>query len=228
MSKELFNGFPKESIKFFADLAFNNNKKWFNDHKKDYEQYIMKPSRAFVIEMGERLQELSSDINAIPVVNKSLFRVNRDTRFSKDKSPYKTNLGILFWEGDRKRMECPGFYFHSEADKLMLADGIHIFPKDLLERFRKVVIDNKSGNELLDIVRTLGNDKLKVSGEYYKRVPQGYDPNHSNSNYLKFNGLYTMFETKIPKEFYSNKLIDYCFDNYKKMFPLHKWIVNYL
>ncbi|WP_455393079.1 TIGR02453 family protein, partial [[Eubacterium] cellulosolvens] len=129
MTGKVFNGFPKEFTSFFTDLAMNNNKSWFNEHRQDYEQFVLEPSKLFVIAMGERLTELSRDINAIPMVNKSLFRLNRDTRFSKDKSPYKTNLGILFWEGRRKRMECPGFYFHVEANTLMLGDGMYQFPK---------------------------------------------------------------------------------------------------
>jgi uncharacterized protein (TIGR02453 family) len=78
------------------------------------------PSGAFVVSMGAKLKAISPAIKAIPKVNQSLFRVNRDTRFSADKSPYKTNLGIWFWEGEKKRMECPGFYFHLDTENLML------------------------------------------------------------------------------------------------------------
>jgi len=228
MVKNKFDGFPKELFIFFADLAINNDRIWFNKHKKDYEQFVLAPSRSFVVAMGERLSELSPDIQAIPAVNKSLFRQNRDTRFSKDKSPYKTNLGILFWEGDRKRMECPGFYFHVEAGNLMLGGGLYQFPKDLIEPYRKAVTDNNSGKELSDIVKTLKQEKIVLGGSHYKRVPQGYDPNHQNAEFLKHNGLYTMIETRIPKEFHSDKLIDYCFERYNKMYPLHKWILTYL
>lgn len=228
MSDKTFNGFPKTFTKFFADLTLNNSKIWFNDHKTDYEQYVLEPSRAFVVTMGERLSEISPDINAIPVVNKSLFRLNRDTRFSKDKSPYKTNLGIFFWEGTRKRMECPGYYFHVETDNLMLGGGMHTFPKDILESYRKVTVGEKSGKELIKVINAMKEENLSVHGAFYKRVPQGYDPNHSNSELLKHNGLYTMVETKIPKEFYSEKLIDYCFERFKKMYPLHQWLISYL
>lgn len=223
-----FNGFPKEFNKFFADLAQNNDKVWFNEHKPDYEKYVMEPSKAFVVAMGERLNELSTDIFAIPLVNKSLFRQNRDTRFSKDKSPYKTNLGILFWEGNRKRMECPGYYFHVELDGLMLGGGMHMFPKDMIDPYRKAVVNEKSGKELNNVKNDLKKDKLSLSGLHYKRVPQGYEPDHSNSELLKHNGLYTMVETKIPKEFYSDKLIDYCFENFNRMYSLHQWILKYL
>jgi uncharacterized protein (TIGR02453 family) len=228
MTDNTFNGFPKEFTKFFGDLAMNNTSLWFNEHKPQYDQFVLKPSKLFVVAMGERLKELAPDINAIPKVNKSLFRLNRDTRFSSDKSPYKTNLGILFWEGRRKRMECPGFYFHVEVDTLMLGGGLYQLPKDMIEPYRKAVIDKTAGRELSNIVKTLKEGKIGLGGAYYKRVPQGYDPNHENSELLKHNGMYTMIETKIPKEFYSSKLIDYCFERYKKMYPLHRWILSNL
>jgi uncharacterized protein (TIGR02453 family) len=113
MSK--FRGYPRELITFFDQLKRNNTKEWFTEHKKDYEAYVKQPSEGFVLAMGAKLKAISPGIHAIPKVNQSLFRLNRDTRFSKDKTPYKTNLGIWFWEGGRKRMECSGFYFH-ESD----------------------------------------------------------------------------------------------------------------
>jgi uncharacterized protein (TIGR02453 family) len=212
MTGKTFNGFPKEYTKFFADLALNNNKLWFNEHKPDYEQFVLEPSKLFVIAMGERLSGLSPDINAIPI----------------DKTPYKTHIGIFFWEGTRKRMECPGFYLHVKSNNLILGGGMHEFPKDMLESYRKATIDKRSGKELINVVNTLKKEKLSVNGAHYKRVPQGYDPDHENSDLLKHNGLYTMLETKIPKEFYSDKLIDYCFERFKKMYPLHQWIKTYI
>jgi uncharacterized protein (TIGR02453 family) len=143
-------------------------------------------------------------------------------------SPYKTNLGILFWEGERKRMECPGFYFHVEANKLMLGGGLYQFPKDLIEPYRKATIDKVNGKQLHNIVNTLKKDKISIGGAHYKRVPQGYDQNHENVELLKHNGLYTMVETNIPKEFNSGELIDYCFERFQKMHPLHKWILTNL
>ena len=83
----------------------------------------MTPARLFVGEMGARLKKLSPGVQADPRVDKSIFRIFRDTRFSRDKTPYKTHLGIWFWEGDGPRMECSGFYFHLDPPKLMNGSG---------------------------------------------------------------------------------------------------------
>ncbi|MEI6613544.1 MAG: DUF2461 domain-containing protein, partial [Chrysiogenales bacterium] len=115
-----FRGFSKKTVEFFKDLAANNNREWFAAQRNNYEENVLQPARAFVVAMGERLQRLTPGITANPRTDGSLFRIYRDTRFSPDKSPYKTHMGIFFWEGKRPRMECSGYYFHLEPPNLML------------------------------------------------------------------------------------------------------------
>jgi uncharacterized protein (DUF2461 family) len=86
----MFRGFPSEALKFFSELAVNNNKPWFDDHRADYDTYVLEPSREFVLAIGERLQELAPKVMADPRVNKSIFRIYRDIRFSK----YVTQLHL--------------------------------------------------------------------------------------------------------------------------------------
>jgi len=107
-----FNGFPRQYFTFFNQLKKNNTREWFEEHRGDYDEFVLDPAREFVIAMGEKLRKIAPAVNAIPKINQSLFKINRDVRFSKDKSPYKTNMGIWFWEGRGKRMESSGFYFH--------------------------------------------------------------------------------------------------------------------
>ena len=110
--EQIFQGFTRETVRFFVDLKTNNNKQWFEQHRMTYETQVLEPAKAFVRAMAPRLKTISQNIIAVPKINKSLFRINRDTRFSLDPSPYKTNLGIYFWEGGPSRLECSGFYFH--------------------------------------------------------------------------------------------------------------------
>ena len=79
-----FNGFPPEAVTFFKQLKDNNNKPWFDAHKPDYQEYVMAPTQEFIEEMGLKLGQLSPGIHAEPRVNRSIFRIYRDTRFSKD------------------------------------------------------------------------------------------------------------------------------------------------
>ncbi len=219
-----FKGFPKELPRFFKNLKQNNTKAWFEEHKKDYETHVKQPSCDFVEAMGKKLLSFAPGIKAIPKVNKSLFRLNRDTRFSKDKTPYKTNMGIWFWEGEGKRMESSGFYFHLENNKLMLGAGVYMFPRHLMEKYRDAVVDPIRGKGLKKALAKLGKNGYEVKGRHYKRIPAGYDANHENADYLLFNGFHCGNEITLPKEFYTSAFIDYAFLEYKKMLPLHEWL----
>ena len=152
-----FQGYSKETISFFKGLKKNNTRQWFEGHREIYENHVLEPSKAFVVALGARLKEISPRIIAAPKINKSLFRLNRDTRFSLDKSPYKPNLGIYFWEGTRSRMECPGFYFHIEPPVLLLAGGMYMFPNRLMDRYRHAVVHPRHGPKLIKIIEAIRN-----------------------------------------------------------------------
>jgi len=223
---EDFSGFPKECVTFFSELAENNNKPWFEKNKEDYENYVLAPAREFVVELGKRLRKISPKVNADPRPNKSLFRIHRDTRFSKDKTPYKTHLGIMLWEGSAPRMECSCYYFHLEPPNLMLGVGIYEFTKPALEDYRASVVHQTRGKQLAQAIKKITqNGECTLGGRVYKKTPRGFDADHPNADLLLFNGLHAGVTTKIPKELYSSAIIDYCFARYKKMDPLHKWLV---
>jgi uncharacterized protein (TIGR02453 family) len=221
-----FKGFPREFLPFFDGLEKNNSKAWFDRHRRDYEQYVMMPAADFVTALGKKLTKIAPTIRAIPKVNQSLFRLNRDVRFSPDKRPYKTNLGILFWEGHRKRMECTGFYFHVEGRRLMTAAGMHMFPKNFVESYRGAVVDKVLGPRLARAADTVTAKGYTLGGAHYKRVPRGYDPDHKNSGYLLHSGLYAMREEPLPDAFFSADLVDHAFNHYRNMAPVHKWLLE--
>jgi uncharacterized protein (TIGR02453 family) len=223
----IFSGFTKETVRFFAALRKNNNKEWFDRNRETYDKHVMAPAKLFVTAMGERLKTIAPRVVAVPKVNKSIFRINRDTRFSLDPAPYKTNLGIYFWDGVRSRMESSGFYFHLEPPDLWLGVGMYMIPDPLLGRFRKALVDQKCGAEIRKITAGISKlDGVSLGGQHYKRVPAGFDPAHSNAALLKHKGLYASFESKIPDEFFSARLIGYCFERYEPLAPLHRWLMK--
>lgn len=223
-----FNGFPKGMVTFFENLEKNNDKKWFEAHKAEYEALVKQPAGEFVTAMGEKLEKIAPDIHAIPKVNKSLFRINRDTRFSNDKRPYKTNLGIWFWEGDGKRMECSGFYFHYFAKKLMLGVGIHMMPKDILDKYRKAVVHDTLGPELRKAVTNVKKKGYRIGVKHYKQVPRGFEKSHDNAEYLLYSGLTAMIEQKVDSQFHSKEMLSIAFGHFKKMKPIHDWLLKVL
>jgi uncharacterized protein (TIGR02453 family) len=222
---EVFPGFPKKTVPFLRDLAANNNREWFTAHRPEYEAAVVEPAKAFVRVMGGRLRRLSPGIKAEPRTDGSLFRIFRDTRFSIDKSPYKTNLGIYFWEGKGSRLECSGYYFHLEPPTLMLGGGVYMFSRPLLERYRRAVADPEYGAELVAIVKKItARSGYTSGGEHYKRVPAGFDVGPEAAQLLRHAGLYAGIEAPIPAELHSPAIIDYCWERFKPMEPLHRWL----
>jgi uncharacterized protein (TIGR02453 family) len=219
-----FNGFPREYFSFFNQLKKNNSKEWFEKHRSEYDEYVMHPAREFVIAMGKKLRKIAPEVNAIPKINKSLFKINRDVRFSKDKRPYKTYMGIWLWEGGRKRMESSGFYLHVENKNLLIGVGIKMFPKPLLDRYRKVVVEKKQGAALRSVVKKITDKGYLIDGKHYKKIPRGFDAEQPNAEYLLFNGLTARVEEKVSDVFYSEAIIDHAYDHYKNMLPLHRWL----
>lgn len=222
-----FTGFSKSTVAFFRDLARNNNKPWFEAHREDYDRHVLEPAKSFVVAMGERLKTIVPNIAAVPRVDKSIFRIHKDTRFSLDPSPYKTNLGIYFWERDQPRLETTGFYVGLEPPDLVLGAGMYEIPKPLLERFRRAVVAPKSGRELAKIVEAAkARPGLEIGGEHYKRIPAGYNAAHPNAELLKHTGLWIGQEEKVPEAFYSAAFVDYCYDVFAPLIPLQRWLTG--
>ncbi len=223
--KSKFNGFPKGCITFYRDLAKNNSKQWFEDHRRAYDEQVLAPARQFVLAMGDALAGLSPEIHADPRTDKSIFRIYRDVRFSRDKRPFKTNLAIWFWEGNGPRMECSGYYFHLEPGTLMLGAGIYLFPRHMLKEYRDSVVHRKHGPELARAVRSvLKKGPYGLGGEFYKKVPRGYPGDHENAEFLLYNGLWAGMEVPVPGEVFSSGLVGYCYKRYADMAPLHEWL----
>ena len=181
-----FNGFGNETYDFFKELKANNNKEWFAENKPRYEK-IKLIAKSYVREMQERFAALNLPYYADE--KKSLFRINRDIRFSADKSPYKTNLGVYFLYtpnftqfGDIQM----GLYFHIQEDELFFAGGMHMPDPQTLFRARTHISNN--WDEFCEITE---DKEFKqhfpeiYAGETLKRAPKGFDPEHPAIEVLK-------------------------------------------
>lgn len=227
---EKFQGFSEKTFSFFRQLKRNNNREWFIAHKEDYNKYVLDPAVAFVETFGEALDKLAGGIISYDTRTNgggSIKRIYRDIRFSKDKTPYKTNLGIIFKAGSGKDTECPGYYFHMDSDQTLLYAGLYVFPKEILQKYRRAVDSSDSGVKLVKII-----DKLTKTGEYivggdgYKKVPAGFPSDHPRAELLKYNTLYAV-SMHLPKEIVcSPSLIDECLKHAKATLPLIKWLAN--
>ncbi len=220
-----FSGFSKETSSFFEELKKNNNKEWFSKNRAQYDEYVLEPAKDFVVAMGEKLRELSPKVVADPRINQSMFRINRDIRFSKDKSPYKTHMGLWFWEGSGKKLECSGYYFQLDATNIKLGVGLYCFSKEQLAEYRRNIVQKRYATSLLSAIESLPEKGYEIGGRHYKRVPRGIDTSHPMACWLKHNGLHVGTEEKIPRIFTQKGFVDYCFRRYEKMKPVHDWLL---
>ena len=228
MTDEIFTSFPEETIKFFLQLEGNNNRDWFTAHKQDYIDYVQQPSLAFIKTMGERLLTISPGMVYDTRTNGSgsLMRLYRDVRFSPDKTPYKNNLGIVFWEGEGKKAENPGFYFHVAPNGMGFYTGMYGFSKEMLAAYRAAVVDQELGDELERAIEAVRSEGYQVGGEHYKRVPRGFDPDHPRADLLKYNTLHAWIMDLDPLLMTQPGFMDMAFVHWQKMAPLHRWLVK--
>lgn len=221
--------FPQNTISFLKKLKKNNSREWFEKHRDEFNRDFMEPAEALVLTFGDKLSDIRPDIIAIPKTDKSIFRIHRDVRFSKNKEPYKTNMGLLFWEGDKKKMECPGYYFHIEPDMCFLGVGHYEFPKELLLKFRQVVLQPEAGKKLLTIMKKIQKQPgYHIGGKTLKKTPKGFDPSNPNAELLLYTGLYAGFESAEFVTLSAGELIDQSMKVFKFLTPLHNWFIEYL
>jgi len=223
-----FEGFPEEGFRFFRELAVNNNREWFAEHKQEYIEFLQTPALSLVVELGERLKSeflgIAYDLRTNGAG--SIMRIHRDIRFSKDKTPYKTHIGINFWEGPQKKGS-PGFHFFMDAEGAGFYGGYHVFPKATLTAYRESVASERSGEKLRKALDELVKNKgFEYGGEQLKRVPPGYDKENPRGDLLRYKGLWIKSSKLDLNALSSPSLVDTCAANAHIMGPVHRWFVE--
>ncbi len=220
-----FSGFSKKTLPFLKAIKKNNNKEWFEAHRSEYEELILNPSRVFVSEMGEHLQALEPTINFSPKINKSLYRIYRDTRrMGANKTPLKHRIGFIFWQGNNKRMQSSSFYMHFSPDELYIATGVRWFEKPMLDAYREYILDDAKRSELetiLESIRAKGYTHLEKG---YKRYPRGFNAEMSNADLSLYKGMATVkvLDPRLIED--GEKLIDTLYKIYEDMLPIQKYM----
>jgi uncharacterized protein (TIGR02453 family) len=225
---QAFEGFPEEGFHFFRELAVNNNREWFAEHKQEYIDYLQTPAVSLVVELGERLKSEFPGIAYDLRTNGagSIMRIYRDIRFSKDKTPYKTHIGINFWEGPQKKGS-PGFHFYMDTEGAAFYGGYHLFPKEYLAAYRESVASDASGEELRKALdKMVKNKGFEFGGEQLKKVPPGYDKESPRGDLLHYKGLWVKSSKLNPETLGSPALIDACAATAHIMGPVHRWFVD--
>lgn len=224
----IFDGFKKEALDFLDEIEINNNKVWFENNRHRWEDLILAPNKAYVEEMGEHLIALAPFIKAQPKAGGSLFKIYRDTRFSKDKTPIKTKIGIMFWQGVRHRMKSPCFYMQYKSHEIFVGTGIRAYKDELLKNYREYVKVEKNAKALHEILEKLKEKGIKITEPHYKRIPSGFDKDSPYSYLALYNGIFAYKTFKPNKTFLSKKIISHNFKFYDETLELFNWLDEFI
>ncbi|MBI3480830.1 MAG: DUF2461 domain-containing protein [Nitrosomonadales bacterium] len=178
--------FTKQTFAFLSDLAANNNREWFEAHKQEYEDLVRTPALNFISDMSDQMPAISRHFLAAPKkVGGSLMRVQRNLRFSRDKTPYKTNIGIQFRHEVGRDIHAPGYYLHVEPGECFVAVGLWHPEADVLFKVREAIVKNS------DDWVAARDDKLfrkhfDIFGDQLANAPRGFAKDHPLVEDLKF------------------------------------------
>ncbi|MEM6342426.1 MAG: DUF2461 domain-containing protein [Bacteroidota bacterium] len=164
--------FEAEFINFFQELEKNNHRDWFHANKKRYETYVKNPFKLFVQDLIEGLNDIGDDIQMD--AKDAIFRINRDIRFSKDKSPYKTQVSALISAGGKKSMDHPGLYVEFNANEASIYSGAYKIEKEPLYSLREHIASHPKEFAELLMDKTFVEKFGEIKGEKNKRIPKEF------------------------------------------------------
>ena len=224
-----FEGFHPATFRFLRDLARNNEKAWFEAHRDVYERQVLDPMRRLVEALDARLESIAPEIVGDP--KRSMFRIHRDVRFSKNKSPYKTNAGAWLYHRDAGRKVGTdgegggaGFYFHIDPTTCFMAGGIWMPARPALHRIREAIGAQPAA--LARLTRAPGFrrrfDGLTEEAKL-RRVPRDFPPDHPAAEWLKLQSFTTraLIEQRVVT---SPRLVDRLCRDFEALVPLVRWL----
>jgi len=210
--------FPKEGLQFLASLEDNNNGDWFTHNKSAYELHVKAPAKAISAALTEALSEmLNSPVDA------KTFRINRDVRFSKDKTPYNCHIRLAFWDTascTKKAMGGPAFYLSIESSQLVIGAGCMAMPPTMLDTYRRKI--NICGSEVSALMENLEKQGARFDAPALKSVPMGYDKSHANALLLRRKGITCWFDHALSGS--EDILAETCLASFKAAMPIHDFV----
>lgn len=214
-----FAGFPDETAAFLNGLKANNNRQWFAANKPLYERSVKRPAEQFCAAVADGLQALTGTTH-----RSKIFRIHRDLRFSRDKTPYNAHLHISFIpEGESLSPPC--WFFGLDPDRLTLGAGLFAFDKPSLEAFRRRVA-GKDGSALAERLRSLERDGIRLGKPELKRLPAGYPPDHPRADLLRRKSLAVWQDLGDGHAATSPQIVKTCLASFARLKPVYDWLLE--
>jgi uncharacterized protein (TIGR02453 family) len=219
-----FTGFADTDRRFFRALARNQNREWFQQHKREYDDGWLHPMQSLLGELRERID---GAFPQQPLSAPKVFRIYRDVRFSKDKSPYKTHVGgYIGLEGGEAGPSAPSpLYLHLGDTEAFACAGHYMMTPPQLARFREAVADDTRGAALATLLKGLTRAGYGIGAhETMARVPRGMDPAHPRADLLRQKGLIVSFPELPPSLLVERGLVTWLTKHVKRVAPVVEWL----
>ncbi|ABB33168.1 protein of unknown function DUF2461 [Geobacter metallireducens GS-15] len=217
-----FTGFSPQTVTFLSSLAGNNTKAWFETHRGDYEERLLEPMKALVAELSDFMLSIDQDFVTVP--GRAISRIHRDTRFSRDKSPYKTTLWITFKRQITEWRDAPCYFFELTACSYRFGMGFYSASKGTMDRLRETI--ERKPAQFRETVAFLGGQKRFVlEGEVYRR-PLRHDLPEDLQEWHRRKNLYLVCNRQPDNALFSRKLVDDLRTGFGMLAPFYDYLLK--
>lgn len=222
MIKSGFTGYSQESIEFLHNLQRNNNKSWFEDHKHIYTDKLLTPTQLLVSELSDFMLEIDPYFETAPAVSKTISRIYRDTRFSKDKSPYRAKIWITFKRPRKEWIDAPAFFFELTPESYRYGMGFYSATKDTMDKFRER-IDSDPKEFAKATAFYAKQDTFTLEGDQYKRLLDPDKPKEILDWYQRKN-LYLVCNRDIDDRVFNRELAQDISDGFGQLADFYHYL----
>ena len=217
----VFNGFTEATLQFLIEIKENNSKTWYEEHKSQYQAQVLQPMQALVAELGRFMLEIDPLFEITPAVDKTISRIYRDTRFSKDKSLYRDNIWLTFKRPSKSWLEAPSFYFEIFPNYYRYGMGFYTASKATMDRFRAMIDENPE--HFLNVISFYQTGCFALEGESYKKLLTQKHPQEILSWYQR-KTFYLACNRDIDAKLFCRELIDELKEGFHMLVPLYNYL----
>ncbi|MCR4442864.1 MAG: DUF2461 domain-containing protein [Peptococcaceae bacterium] len=218
----MFEGFSQATIDYLKDLAANNNKEWFEAHRADYEKHLLLPFRELAAELGPFMLTIDPYFESNP--RKCVSRIHRDIRFSRDKTPYRTNMWLAFKRVYKDWKAEPTYFFEVFPDYYRYGMGFYEIPKETLERLRELILKRDKGFEMINSIYK-NQREFVLEGEKYKRVLNPELPDDLQEWHQR-REIYFVCNKKADERLFSSRLAEDIAGGFKALEPAYNFFLQ--
>ncbi len=217
-----FQGFFLETLDFLMNLKKNNCKQWFEAHRDDYNEYLLDPFRNLVMDLSEDVLQIDPFMEVAPSINKTISRIHRDVRFSKDKSLYKKNMWITFKRSKKEWRDAPSFFFEISPESYRYGMGYYSATKKSMDIFRQMIDESpKDFNKAISFFQN--QNIFEIEGDVYKKTLDSSKPSNIRQWYDRKN-IYLVHNSRKVDRLFTREIVDDLIIGFNMLRPIYSYL----